>query len=111
MATHSELERIVTVGRAAYPEIRVAADRLMPLIRARVDGDELGSLAMDEVFLACACATADGDAITAFERRYFGVIAPALSRMSLSRDEIRDIEQVLRVRLFVADAGDVPRVV
>ncbi len=111
MASQSALERIVSAGRAAYPEIKIAAERVLPLIRARVDGDDPALLASDEVFLACACASADGDAIAAFERRYFGVIAPALSRMSLSRDEIRDIEQVLRVRLFVADAGAVPRVV
>jgi RNA polymerase sigma-70 factor (ECF subfamily) len=39
------------------------------------------------------------------------VIAPALAKMALSRDEIRDIEQTLRVRLFVAEAGETPRVV
>src|SRR5688572_17925444 len=111
MATQADLERIIATGRAAFPEIRVAADRVLPLIRQRVDGEDPNALAADEVFLACACATADGDAIAAFERRYFGVIAPALSRMSLARDEIRDVEQTLRVRLFVAEGDNVPRVV
>src|SRR5688572_24162747 len=93
VASQSELERIIAAGRAAYPDVRVAADRVLPLIRARVDGEDVHGLAADEVFIACACATADSDAIAAFERRYFGVIGPALARMSLSRDEIRDIEQ------------------
>jgi hypothetical protein len=111
VATQSELERIVSVGRAAYPEITLPTDRLLPLIRQRVDNEDPSTLAGDEIFLACACATSDANAIAAFERRYSGAIGPALARMSLSRDEIRDIEQTLRVRLFVAEAGDVPRVV
>ncbi|MDQ3367587.1 MAG: hypothetical protein M3680_19370 [Myxococcota bacterium] len=106
MSTAADVDRIVQVGRAVFPEITASTERLAPVIRERLEGEDPALLAADEIFLACACALADASAIRAFERRYFGVIPPALSRMSLGRDEIREIEQVLRVRLFVA--GDHP---
>lgn len=110
--SEAAVERILTAGRAAHPEIAVAATTLAPLIRARlVDEEHPDQLAADEIFLACACAASDTSAIAAFERRYFGAIPAALSRLSLGRDEIAEIAQILRVRLFVAEGADLPRVV
>lgn len=106
------VERILQAGRAAHPEVTAPASLLGPLVRARLaDEEQPDHLAADEIYLACACATSDAAAIAAFERRYFGAIPAALSRLSLGRDEITEIEQILRVRLFVADGGDLPRVV
>lgn len=111
MAAAAEVERIVDEGRGAFPELALDAARLVPLIRRRLDGEAPRTLAADEVYLACACALRDDRAIATFERRYFGAIAPALARMSLGTDEIHDIEQTLRVRLFVAEGDELPRVV
>ncbi|NVB84403.1 MAG: transcriptional regulator [Kofleriaceae bacterium] len=106
------VERILQVGRVAHPEVTAPTSALDPLVRTRLaDEEHPEQLAADEIFLACACAAADRAAITAFERRYFGAIPAALSRLSLGRDEIAEIEQILRVRLFVAEGSDLPRVV
>ncbi|HEX5058814.1 MAG TPA: hypothetical protein VFV99_05605 [Kofleriaceae bacterium] len=107
------VDAIIERGRAAHPQVTVARDVIAPFVTLRLDGEERpDELDAEEVFLASACAAGDRTAIAAFERRYFGVIPQALSRLSLGRDEIREIEQVLRVRLFVAADGDsVPRVV
>jgi RNA polymerase sigma-70 factor (ECF subfamily) len=111
----ASVDAIIDQGRAAYPQVTVETDSLAPLIRARLVGeDHPEQLLADEVFLACACALGDSTAIAAFERAYFGVIPAALSRLALGRDEITEIEQILRVRLFVADPdqeGAVPRIV
>ena len=112
MGSGVDVERVLEAGRQAFPELAIAAERIRPLVRQRLDGEDApASLVPDEVYLACACALPDSRAIAAFERRYFGVIEPALWRMSLGSDQIREIEQLLRVRLFVAEGGELPRVV
>jgi RNA polymerase sigma-70 factor, ECF subfamily len=108
----SAVERILEAGRAAHPEITLAPDALEPLVRERLANEEApDALAADEIYLACACALADPIAIAAFERRYFPAIPAALSRLALGRDEIAEIAQQLRIRLFVADDDGVVRVV
>lgn len=112
METTAEIERVIAVGRTAFPDLAISDERIRPLVKQRLSLGEPGeSVAGDEVYLACACALREPAAITAFEARYFGVIGPALARMSLSRDQIDEVEQVLRVRLFVGDGTDPPRVV
>lgn len=106
------VDQILAAGRAAHPEVTARAEDLAALVAKRLEGeDDPDKLAADEIYLACACALADSAAIATFERRYFAAIPAALSRLSLGRDEIREIEQLMRVRLFVAEAGEVARVV
>jgi len=106
------VERILQAGRAAYPEVTAREADIAALVKKRLEGEaQPEQLAADEIYLACACALADSAAIAAFERRYFAAIPAALSRMSLGRDEIHEIEQLMRVRLFVAEPGEVARVV
>ena len=107
----AEVARILQSGRAAWPEIPVPHP-IHDLIQERIEGeDEPQNLAADEIFLACACALGERAALDAFERRYFAVIPAVLSRLSLGRDEIDEIQQRLRLRLFVAEPGCVARVV
>jgi RNA polymerase sigma-70 factor (ECF subfamily) len=108
----SAAERIYQAGRAALPELPASRDALLPLIRQRLDGEDTpDELAADEIYLACACALAEPAAIAAFEQRYFSAIPAALSRLALGRDEISEIAQLLRIRLFVPDADGIARVV
>jgi RNA polymerase sigma-70 factor (ECF subfamily) len=109
-----DIADIIARGRARHPQVAAPSEALEPLVRQRLDGEEnTDQLDAEELFLACACALGDSTAITAFERRYFDVIPAALSRLSLGRDEIAEVEQTMRMRLFVADPehGAVPRVV
>ena len=111
----ADVNAIIDKGRAAYPQVTVGNDAIAPLVQQRLQGEEQpDALIAEEVFLACACALGDSAAIAAFERAHFGVIPAALSRLALGRDEIAEIEQVLRVRLFVADPDSesaMPRIV
>jgi RNA polymerase sigma-70 factor, ECF subfamily len=108
----SAVDAILAAGKAALPAIAASPDELGRLIATRLEGeDNPSALAADELYLAAACALADRAALAAFEQRYFGVIPAALSRLSLSRDEISEVAQQLRIRLFVAEGGDTPRVV
>ncbi len=106
-----EVARILREGRAAWPDIPVP-HAIDDLIQERIEGeDEPENLAADEIFLACACALGERAALEGFEHRYFGVIPAVLSRLSLGRDEIDEIQQILRLRLFVAQPACVARVV
>jgi RNA polymerase sigma-70 factor, ECF subfamily len=117
MAMSERVSQVLLGGRTTFPTIRIADLEIAPTIRQRLENDEPSQpiADADELFLAAACAAGDRDAIAIFERRYFTVIRPALSAMALSRDELADIEQSLRIRLFVAEpqveANEPPRVV
>lgn len=63
-----------------------------------------------DVALAFACAEQSPTALAAFERRYGGDYAGALSRLSLSRSEIDEVAQTVRERLFVARPGLAPKI-
>lgn len=104
-----EVARILREGHAAWPELAVP-HAIHDLIQDRIEG-EAEPLVADEIFLACACALGDSAAVEAFERRYFALIPAVLSRLSLGPDQISEIRQILRIRLFVAEAGCVARVV
>lgn len=112
MGSPSQIDRVIEHGRAQFPELAIAEDRLRPLVKQRLAAaDQPDALAADEIYLACACALRDPAAIALFEKRYFGVIAPALSRMTLTRDQIAEVEQQLRIRLLVAEGDQPPRLV
>lgn len=105
------VDRILEAGRAAFPAIGAPGPEVARLLTVRLDGEERPeALAADELYLAAACALGDRAALGEFEQRYFGVIPAALSRLSLSRDEIDEVTQQLRIRLFVAEPGEPARV-
>ncbi len=108
----SAVEQVIEQGRVAFPELAQPSARVRALIATRLEGEsDPTHLVADELYLAAACAAGDSNAIAVFERRYFGVIGPALGRLSLGREEIADVTQALRFKLFVSEGGAPPRVV
>lgn len=106
------VDRILAEGQAAHPNITARSEDMARLIANRLDGeDHPAAVAADEVYLAAGCALGDRAALATFEEKFFGVIPAALSRLALSRDEISEVEQLLRIRLFVAEGGEPARVV
>lgn len=105
------VERIVRAGRAAMPDLALDDAAVARHLARRLDGEDAAeALDAAELYLACACATGNAGALAEFERRYFATLPAALSRLALARDEIDEVMQGLRVRLFVAEDG-APRVV
>jgi RNA polymerase sigma-70 factor, ECF subfamily len=90
---------------AAWPGVEVDQDELEREIAARG-----GDASADEIYVALACARGDRRAIEAFERRYFAPIAAALARLSLGADDVAEVEQLLRRRLFVGVGGAPPKI-
>lgn len=105
-AQTSELERILAQGKAIHAGVTAPDDAIAKLVSERLaDEEHPSALDADELYLACACALGDRVALATFEQRYFAVVPAALSRLSLGRDEIAEVEQLLRVRLFVPPQG------
>jgi RNA polymerase sigma-70 factor, ECF subfamily len=105
------VEGIVEKGRREVPECAGLGPSLVPWIARRLDGEEHPDrLDPVELFLAAGCAAGERTALAAFERRYFTSIPAALRRLSLQGDDVAEVVQRLRVRLFVIEGGAPPRV-
>ncbi len=98
----------------ALPELGMAADVVARTIAGHVgDGDPaaLEEAGVVELVLARACADGDARALSLFEARYMGVVAPALAHMKLDAATVGDVAQQVRDKLLVAPAGGEARIV
>ena len=69
-----------------------------------------GELHQDDLAWAGALATGDRVALTRYEQQLVPMITAQLSRRGFTSDQIDDVQQTLRARLFVGD-GDGPAIV
>ena len=93
---------VLATGRAAWPAIELAADVLARYLADRglaPDADHGADL-----FLACACTTRVPAALAAFDATYAPQLPTYLARLRLTREQIDEVGQALRERLFVGDA-------
>jgi RNA polymerase sigma-70 factor, ECF subfamily len=104
------LARMLQEARETWPELIVAPDAFvtwvaqrLPAERSPVDG--LAAVRSSDLYLACACAGGDQEALAIFDRRYLGEIDAALARMRLSRAAVEEVKQLVRQKLFVAREG------
>jgi RNA polymerase sigma-70 factor, ECF subfamily len=93
-----------------WPPGWVDEARFAAWIAERSEGADATTLPArrDELYLACACASGNEDAIRAFEERHFVEVDRAVARMrqaDLSADELR---QRLRVKLYVGEGARPP---
>ena len=96
---------LVAEGRAAWPDLTVAAKDLVEFVARQVTPD-LADAALDglrpaDLYLACACARGIPGAIAAFDREYMREVDIALARMRIGPPRLNDVKQLVRQRLFV----------
>jgi RNA polymerase sigma-70 factor, ECF subfamily len=96
--------RALEAGRAAWPEVEVAAERLA----ARL-ADELAAPGGErhhdaDLYLATALAAGDAAALRVFEARLVPEIDVALARLRLPAGAADEVKQAMRVDLLVGDA-------
>jgi RNA polymerase sigma-70 factor (ECF subfamily) len=104
-------------GRAAYPGLevteaafggclaRAVARWAGPTWRAALEG-----LAIEDLYLACACAGGSPGAVAAFEARFGKVMRRAVARVLAARDQCEEAEQRVRHHLFVSDGTAPPKI-
>jgi RNA polymerase sigma-70 factor (ECF subfamily) len=93
-------------GRAAWEGVDVPSEIFARHCRrVRAGTEELGRNGAD-LYLACACAEGDQQALRLFERRVLPAIDPYIARLGLNAAGMDEVRQLLRVRLF----ADRPRI-
>ena len=96
---------LVAEGRAAWPDLPIAAKDLVEFVARHMTAD-LAEAALDglrpaDLYLACACAKGLPAAINAFDRDYMREVDIALARMRIGPPRLSDVKQLVRQRLFV----------
>src|SRR5262249_23530321 len=96
---------LVAEGRAAWPDLTVAARDLVALVARHMTPDVaeagLDGLRPADLYLACACAHGVPGAVAAFDRDYMKEVDVALARMRIGPPRLADVKQLVRQRLFV----------
>lgn len=104
----AQLGGLLDTARAAWPGVALDEERFLAWLAARVpEGPEpeqkLAALAVADLYVACACANGDQQAIAALEARYFRELDHALGRLQAGASLIDDAKQRVRQQLFVGD--------
>ncbi|MDB4981965.1 MAG: putative DNA-binding regulatory protein [Myxococcales bacterium] len=113
-ALQSRLDALIARGRAAHSELVVSDEAFVAQLarsaaRSTAEGPALEDLAIEDLFLACACATGASGAAEAFDARCGARLKAAAGGATKSEDERREMEQRLRHLLLVGSADDPPR--
>src|SRR5262252_7301731 len=110
---HEEVTAAAARARAALPRIRVADDtffsHLTRVLGDRLESTSLSEVVIDDLYLACACATHAPGAAAELRHRYGDAIRAAIAR-AVAPAEIDDVEQQLLDRLLVGSRGVQPKI-
>jgi RNA polymerase sigma-70 factor, ECF subfamily len=109
------LEALLARGRAAHPNLSVADETFIAQLarsaaRLTSEGPALEALAIEDLFLASACAEGAPGAAEAFEARCGARLTAAAAGATKSEDERREMEQRLRHLLLVGSTEEAPRI-
>ena len=108
-------ERLTTLlarARTAWPGLSVTDERFLPFVAERVkegSGPErLERMSVEDLYLACGCASGDPTAAEQFSARFFPAIEQAVARMEVPRAWVEDVRQTVYDKLFVGDGERPP---
>ncbi|MDC0668117.1 sigma-70 family RNA polymerase sigma factor [Nannocystis radixulma] len=106
------LTRAVARGAAAWPalEVEVAVFRAYLVARLPAEGDPLAALeamAIEDLYLACACVAGERRAIAAFTERFVRVSVAAAARSRRDGPAADDMVQLVLEKLL-APRGELP---
>ena len=91
-------------ARTTWPEVEVPLPRFVDAVAQRADAAEgVDGMALADVYLACACAAGERNAIDCLERTYLKPLRPAIARLGAGAALIDDVMARVRERLFAAD--------
>src|SRR5262245_15961595 len=87
----ARLSALYRRGRAAHPHLTVT-EAAFGACRARTGRAALERLAIEDLYLTCACATGSPGAAAIFEARFGNVIRRGVARALAARDERDEAE-------------------
>lgn len=104
--------RCIAAGRAAWPGVTLEASAFAShLARHEISPSETTPPHVADLYLACACAVGQVEAIAAFDRDLMPAARAAARRIDAAPDFVDDVVQSARERLLVAALGSEPRIV
>jgi RNA polymerase sigma-70 factor (ECF subfamily) len=111
-ASSVQLAELYARGRAAFPGLSVDDDAFVKRLARSVarSGAALETLAVEDLFLACACADELPGALDAFEARCGAPIQAAIASIAKSEDIRDEIRQQVRDVLFVGAEDRPPKI-
>lgn len=106
------LTRAVARGAAAWPALEVAPAAFRSYLEARLPGEgdavaALEAMAIEDLYLACACVHGEGRAIAAFTERFVRVSIAAAARSRRGGPAADDMAQLVLEKLL-APRGELP---
>lgn len=111
--SESMLARLVESGRDAWPGLAVPTDVFLGWVVERLPGagaEGAEALKAGDLYLACACARAEPQALRLFEQRFVPEMGAALARLRMPVTEREELQQALRQKLLVAEGEQPPRI-
>lgn len=90
-------------GRTAWPAVALDASTFARHLGSRLGAEtsQLGELALDDLYLACALTQGNPAAIKVLERELFPQIVAVLARRGVAKDGVDELTQRLREHLLV----------
>jgi RNA polymerase sigma-70 factor (ECF subfamily) len=104
------LHVIISAAQRTCPTFHVPPDVFVAYLRERLPVDIPQPLALprmhtSDLYLACACAHGDPQAIAAFDERCLKHLDRVLGKMGLAIDAIVEVKHEVRFRVLVGDRG------
>jgi len=108
-----DVGRAFARGRAAHPRLKLTEDAFRRhyerAVRSERQGPEKG-LAVEDLYLACACASGVAGAAAAFEAKYSKILRRAVARVLSNPTERDEVVQSARQALLVGSANTDPKI-
>src|SRR5689334_10151463 len=104
------LGNVLAAAQRSFPTFCLSPDVFVAYLRERLPPDLPPPIALrrmhtSDLYLACACAHGDPNAIAVLDERYLGQLDRALRRIGIDRDTAADVKQEIRYRVLVGDGG------
>ncbi len=109
------LSELLERAFARDPTRLVSAARLLGHVAARLPGDAslpscLQSLHAADLHLACGCAQGNAAAVAELDRRHRDELVTPLRRLAQDAQDLDDLLQIVRERLFLGPDGTAPAI-
>lgn len=109
-ALEGRLAHLVEEAARRWTRVRLTGEDFAGYLGARVAAADLEHARTGDLWVACAAAKGDPDALAVIEEEFLPEIDASLAKMGLAGDRIEEVKQGLRRVLFVGDERSAPRI-
>ena len=112
----AQLQAMCQAGEEKWPDLGVDRMSFVAFIAERIPADRkpaeaLASIRAADLYLTCACAQGSRAALAHFDHGYIRELNLALARMRPRPEQVDEIKQLVRQKLFVSDKGPTGKIV